>query len=182
MLFLATTLGAAYTPTPRPAAERSLSSLRGYASEYWRNADYAFVGREAMASSWDSVEAFVARFEAEVPAPATQNSLEQQVSRVPGWSVAGASGSSVQPDYGKIAAAAAVAGMTLAYSSGASMGMDAMGMLDAGSMPQQAKQAMSAAKAAIPDYGGIAMATAAAANPAMGKLASSMGRVKPRAA
>jgi len=252
MLSLVTFSTVAYSPMARPAAERSLSSLRGYATDYWKESDYAFVGPEAMAVPTDSVEAFVERFGADEPAQARQVSLESSPTRVPGWSVAGTRGSSAEPDYGRHAAAAAVAGMKLAYSSGASMGdmgkfagrsatqqakqamsaakaaakaaiprvpgwsaagtrgssaepdygriaataaaagmalayssgasMGDMGMFDGQSASQQAKQAMSAAKAAIPDYSGIAMATAASAHPAMGKLASAMGRVKPRTA
>lgn len=100
-------------------------------------------------------------FGADEPAQARQVSLESSPTRVPGWSVAGTRGSSAEPDYGRHAAAAAVAGMKLAYSSGASMGD--MGKFAGRSATQQAKQAMSAAKAAIPDYSGIAMATAASA-------------------
>ena len=61
MLSLVTFSTVAYSPMARPAAERSLSSLRGYATDYWKESDYAFVGPEAMAVPTDSVEAFVER-------------------------------------------------------------------------------------------------------------------------
>jgi len=179
MLSLVTLGSAGFSPVPRPAGERTLSAYRGYASTYWKDSDYAFVRPDSMGVDEAAVEDFVARFEAAEYQPRSQAataapSKARTGTRVPGWNVAGASGRTAQPDYGKIAAAAAMTGLALAYTGDVYPTDMFDGCFQHVAGTSSSRAALSSAKAAIPDYGSIAAACAASATPGFGKMADAL--------